>query len=167
VFRLQGQPVGSIILGLPVRADNATPVRRTSGGTTSGGRTGGRRRAPERRNEADIGRTARAGAEGVAISLCDVEEAAFLRDIEKLIRMTIPVSDRRANQRWAKPPPAASAFIKSNVKAKGHRSGPARKQSRHGQSNEAPRGIDSVAFIHGKDRRDRDRVPRPQRRAGT
>jgi superfamily II DNA/RNA helicase len=31
-----------------------------------------------------IGRTARAGADGVAISLCDRE--AFLRDIEKLIR---------------------------------------------------------------------------------
>src|SRR5262249_28114046 len=34
-----------------------------------------------------IGRTARAGATGVAISLCDCEEAAYLRDIEKLIRM--------------------------------------------------------------------------------
>ena len=43
-----------------------------------------------------IGRTARAGAEGMAISLCDAEEVAFLRDIEKLIRMTIPVSDRRS-----------------------------------------------------------------------
>jgi hypothetical protein len=78
---------------------------------------------------------------------------AFLRDIEKLIRMTIPVSDRRANQRWAKPPAATCAFIKSpaNAKRQRNRSGPARKQSRHGQSNEAPRGIDS-AFIHGKDR---------------
>src|SRR5262249_55224106 len=77
----------------------------------------------------------------------------FLRDIEKLIRMTIPVSDSRANQRWATPPAATSAFIKSPVNAKRRpRSGPARKQSRHGQSNEAPRGIDSVAFIHGKDR---------------
>src|SRR5262249_43176500 len=37
-----------------------------------------------------IGRTARAGATGVAISLCDAEEASFLRDIEKLIRMSIP-----------------------------------------------------------------------------
>ena len=36
-----------------------------------------------------IGRTARAGAEGVAISLCDSEERAYLRDIEKLIRMSI------------------------------------------------------------------------------
>jgi superfamily II DNA/RNA helicase len=42
-----------------------------------------------------IGRTARAGAEGIAISLCDGEEAAYLRDIEKLIRISIPVTDRR------------------------------------------------------------------------
>jgi len=42
-----------------------------------------------------IGRTARAGAEGVAISFCDHEERAYLRDIERLIRMTIPATDRR------------------------------------------------------------------------
>ena len=46
-----------------------------------------------------IGRTARAGAEGVAISFCDAEEAAYLRDIEKLIRMAIPASGRPAEQR--------------------------------------------------------------------
>ena len=40
-----------------------------------------------------IGRTARAGAGGVAVSFCDGDEAPFLRDIEKLIRMSIPVSD--------------------------------------------------------------------------
>jgi ATP-dependent RNA helicase RhlE len=39
-----------------------------------------------------IGRTARAGADGVAISFCDIEERAFLRDIEKLIRMAIPAT---------------------------------------------------------------------------
>jgi len=38
-----------------------------------------------------IGRTARAGAAGVAISLCDGSERAFLRDIEKLIRTRVPV----------------------------------------------------------------------------
>ena len=39
-----------------------------------------------------IGRTARAGAAGVAISLCDpVDEGDNLRAIEKLIRRTIPV----------------------------------------------------------------------------
>ncbi|MEA2938980.1 MAG: ATP-dependent helicase RhlE [Alphaproteobacteria bacterium] len=46
-----------------------------------------------------IGRTARAGATGVAISFCDGEERAFLRDIEKLIRMSIPATDRRTDQR--------------------------------------------------------------------
>jgi ATP-dependent RNA helicase RhlE len=38
-----------------------------------------------------IGRTARAGAEGIAISFCDAEERAFIRDIEKLIKQEIPV----------------------------------------------------------------------------
>jgi ATP-dependent RNA helicase RhlE len=110
-----------------------------------------------------IGRTARAGAEGIAISLCDVEEAAFLRDIEKLIRMTIPVSDSGANQCWVKAPAAAMPFIKSPVKAKRRRSnrgGLARKQSRHGQSKESPRSIDSVAFRQRKDRPERACVPR-------
>lgn len=37
-----------------------------------------------------IGRTARAGAEGIAVSFCDPEERPLLRDIERLIRMQIP-----------------------------------------------------------------------------
>ena len=45
-----------------------------------------------------IGRTARAGAEGVAISFCDHEERAYLRDIEKLIRMALPATDRRTGR---------------------------------------------------------------------
>lgn len=38
-----------------------------------------------------IGRTARAGATGIAISFCDHEERAYLRDIEKTIRKSVPV----------------------------------------------------------------------------
>ncbi|ANH84123.1 DEAD/DEAH box helicase [Niabella ginsenosidivorans] len=38
-----------------------------------------------------IGRTGRAGADGMAISFCDYEEKLYLRDIQKLIRKTIPV----------------------------------------------------------------------------
>jgi ATP-dependent RNA helicase RhlE len=38
-----------------------------------------------------IGRTARAGAQGMAISFCDAEERSFIRDIEKLIGLAIPV----------------------------------------------------------------------------
>ena len=42
-----------------------------------------------------IGRTARAGAAGVAISLCSDDERSLLRDIQKLTRQTIPAFDRR------------------------------------------------------------------------
>ncbi len=41
-----------------------------------------------------IGRTARAGAAGAAISLCDGEERAYLRDIERLIGKKVPVFGR-------------------------------------------------------------------------
>jgi ATP-dependent RNA helicase RhlE len=46
-----------------------------------------------------IGRTARAGADGVAISFCDHEEAPYLRDIERLIRISIPSTNRRTGGR--------------------------------------------------------------------
>lgn len=38
-----------------------------------------------------IGRTARAGASGIAYSFCDQEERAYLKDIEKTIRIHVPV----------------------------------------------------------------------------
>ncbi|MEY3676027.1 MAG: hypothetical protein RJB67_517 [Bacteroidota bacterium] len=37
-----------------------------------------------------IGRTGRAGASGIAISFCDGEEKAYLKDIQKLIAQSIP-----------------------------------------------------------------------------
>ncbi len=43
-----------------------------------------------------IGRTGRAGASGTAISFCDAEEKAYLRDIEKLIAKKIPVVEDHA-----------------------------------------------------------------------
>ena len=51
-----------------------------------------------------IGRTARAGAGGAAISFCDAEERAFLRDIEREIRMQIPVVE---DHPWHRAIPAA------------------------------------------------------------
>jgi len=38
-----------------------------------------------------IGRTGRAGASGIAFSFCSREERAYLKDIERLIKKTIPV----------------------------------------------------------------------------
>ena len=62
-----------------------------------------------------IGRTARAGAAGVAISLCGSEERANLRDIERLIRQPIPATRSGAA-------PAAETQ---------HRHAPAARQHRH------------------------------------
>jgi ATP-dependent RNA helicase RhlE len=42
-----------------------------------------------------IGRTARAGAAGVAISFCSNDERSLLKDIQKVTRQTIPSFDRR------------------------------------------------------------------------
>ncbi|MBP7438192.1 MAG: hypothetical protein KBA16_10765, partial [Bacteroidia bacterium] len=38
-----------------------------------------------------IGRTGRAGANGVAISFCCPDEIEYLRDIQKLLKRTIPI----------------------------------------------------------------------------
>ncbi len=38
-----------------------------------------------------IGRTGRAGASGIAFSFCDMEEKEFLRDIQKLISVSVPI----------------------------------------------------------------------------
>jgi superfamily II DNA/RNA helicase len=55
-----------------------------------------------------IGRTARAGAEGTAISLvAGAEELGYLRDIEKLIRIALPKEDRRTPGQRDTAPPAA------------------------------------------------------------
>jgi ATP-dependent RNA helicase RhlE len=43
-----------------------------------------------------IGRTGRAGSEGIAISFCDWSEKIFLSDIQKLIRKQIPVMSGHA-----------------------------------------------------------------------
>ena len=40
-----------------------------------------------------IGRTGRAGAAGTALSFCDAEEKAYLKDIHKLIAQAIPVTE--------------------------------------------------------------------------
>ena len=50
-----------------------------------------------------IGRTARAGNTGIAISFCDHEEMAYLRDIERLIRMPIASTDLRKEPHRAAP----------------------------------------------------------------
>ncbi len=77
-----------------------------------------------------IGRTARAGAEGVAISFCDHDERGYLRDIERLIRMRIPVAgDETGHTRAPEPGPRAT----------GRAAPPASPSGASGTTTEAPR----------------------------
>jgi ATP-dependent RNA helicase RhlE len=50
-----------------------------------------------------IGRSGRAGEEGVAISICEPEENAYLKDIEKLIHRKITVADNNPFPQTDKP----------------------------------------------------------------
>ena len=113
-----------------------------------------------------IGRTARAGADGIAISFCDAEERPYLRDIEKLIRISIPATDRRSAR------PAAHAQSQHQQRrpeqqrnGKPHQRGrpqdPRRNgaQAPAGAARPAPAqdGIGGVAFLQRKSE------PRPSR----
>ena len=93
---------------------------------------------------------------------------AFLRDIEKLIRMTIPVNDRRADQRRAEGLPAkrASTQLPGTAKQHWHRDGPARRRARRNRPSANPSDIDSVAFLHHNSPPGPNRAPRAQRWAG-
>jgi superfamily II DNA/RNA helicase len=90
-----------------------------------------------------IGRTARAGAAGIAISLCAGEEIPYLRAIEKLIRLAIAArgspkvasmpgeagarakkahrSDNRPHGRHARQPRAAATSGRPSAPARDHR----------------------------------------------
>jgi ATP-dependent RNA helicase RhlE len=132
-----------------------------------------------------IGRTARAGADGVAISLvAGAEEMSYLRDIERLIRIVLPREDRRTPgnrdagapaqgpqpHRGGRSAPRAHN-VRGNEAAPGAK-GPRRRRRRGGnngapQTNrgESPRpssqagnseSIQGVAFLHRESR------PQPQ-----
>jgi ATP-dependent RNA helicase RhlE len=90
-----------------------------------------------------IGRTARAGADGIAISLCGGEEAAFLRDIEKLIRMSIPATDLRSNPRNGQPANA----VRSDARPAGRPRGRQR-QARRGSAR-SPQYSGSQSYSAG------------------
>ena len=76
-----------------------------------------------------IGRTARAGARGVALSFCDAAERTYLRDIERLTRAKIAVVENHpftANSNEATPiPPRQNRGGGRGFS--GHRRGPSRR----------------------------------------
>ena len=119
-----------------------------------------------------IGRTARAGAEGSAISFCDHEERAYLRDIEKLIRMTLPATDQRANKTEARPASPAREHVSNgrpnnnNNNNKRRRNGGRNPQHAPQQSRGTRDGeISSVGFMRGGQRSERRDARAPNTQA--
>ena len=115
-----------------------------------------------------IGRTARAGAEGIAISLCDPEELTLLRDIEKLIGKSIPAinsrarsSRREASNTHSK---AGQRHTRSSANQRqGHGNNVARTPRRQEQVGESADGIASIAFLRRSTRsRRQDTPPAPR-----
>jgi ATP-dependent RNA helicase RhlE len=111
-----------------------------------------------------IGRTARAGAAGIAISLCDSEELTLLRDIEKLIGKSIPAIDRpaRSNRNEASDTPRHASQRHTRSPAK-HENNAARSRNQQGQTGESPDGIASVAFLRRSTRSWREGAPHAPR----
>jgi ATP-dependent RNA helicase RhlE len=70
-----------------------------------------------------IGRTARAGASGIALSFCDAEERAYLKDIERLIRRRVEVIEDHPFKGAA---PVSSSRPPDDRSAKPHSRGPSR-----------------------------------------
>ncbi len=98
-----------------------------------------------------IGRTARAGRDGVAISFCDHEERAYLRDIERLIRMAITATDRRTGrQDHAAAPHHSANHQNERAHHRGNHQG--RHGGGHGQQGARPqrRPQDKRNQDHGK-----------------
>ena len=85
-----------------------------------------------------IGRTARAGASGTAISLCDPDEMPYLRSIEKLIRMSLPAISRRSDPARTVHPATPAEHNRPRPKGQDrHRGGGRQGQPRNGQPRNA------------------------------
>jgi ATP-dependent RNA helicase RhlE len=118
-----------------------------------------------------IGRTARAGADGIAIAFCSPEERGNLRDIERTTRQRIPVAQLPADFaasaeafKRLKPAPKAAPERQQRSFTKGDRrhDGEQRRnrnsgQQRHPQRGEGHSAHRSTAQDHNGQRRDDQR----------
>jgi ATP-dependent RNA helicase RhlE len=124
-----------------------------------------------------IGRTARAGAEGIAISLCDNTERSLLKAIERTTRQEIPTEDRRdaAGRAASDERPARGRQPQSAPRAQEARGQRGQKQGERAQAR--PHGEPRATHRPGAARVDRQHAApnatpagakrrRPPRRAG-
>ena len=93
-----------------------------------------------------IGRTARAGASGVAVSFCDGSERGQLKSIERLINQRIEVSPTPANEDMPQPAPQAAREPREEGRGehRGHRGG--RRGGPRSEHRGEPRGESRSEF---------------------
>ena len=80
-----------------------------------------------------IGRTGRANASGIALSFCNTEEKAYLKDIQKLIGQSIPLISEHPYVDYEPDDPTAKP---SNLRRPQHQSRRPRPNSNSGNSNQ-------------------------------
>ncbi len=105
-----------------------------------------------------IGRTARAGHEGIAISFCANDERHLLRQIEKLTRQVIPLTDRRSAQGKAEEGTTQPAALQ--VRRSSGRPQQSQKQGERPRNPQAPqRPQGQKRFSGGPNRERREQRP--------
>jgi ATP-dependent RNA helicase RhlE len=111
-----------------------------------------------------IGRTARAGNNGMAISLCSDDERNLLKDIQKVTRQIIPSFDRRNDKTLAQATAMADALVPKDA-GKGEDPIHGQKNGRGGDSRR-PQGRgrpQGQGHSHGKGRGQHDGAQGEQR----
>ena len=121
-----------------------------------------------------IGRTARAGADGMAVALCADDERNLLRDIQRVTRQTIPTQDRRRDpglavmakatkaQELARGPEPRAEAQPARKRPDGERSRQPHRQRRtgggggNGQAGGRAAGAPAQAHGHGQGRQSHD-----------
>jgi superfamily II DNA/RNA helicase len=109
-----------------------------------------------------IGRTARAGADGVAISFVDADEVAYLRDIERLIRQTLPREDRRSGNQGARAEDRSAATRHPQQRSHDGRRGHTQRHQ-GGRADQQPEPARGSHTQHGHRRPGRDGAAQPSR----
>ncbi len=107
-----------------------------------------------------IGRTGRNGADGIAITLCDPGENAKLRQVEKIIRMKLPVAADHLGQ--PDPAPAPRSHDHAPREAANDRNAPRGDKRPHGQKPRGNGGFGKKTF-GGQPSGDRPEGQRPFR----
>jgi ATP-dependent RNA helicase RhlE len=112
-----------------------------------------------------IGRTGRAGASGTAISFCETDERAYLKDIQKLIGKRVPIETNNPYPssnldpiEKAKPPKPNQREPRENLGRPGEQQ--ARQQGRRdGGRNAQGRGGDRNGNVPSRDKANRNEQP--------